>query len=386
VTARVLEGLPALAALEPAWRALATPARFFTAPDWTLAWLAARAAEGTTPHAIALRDARGALSGLLPLARTARGDLETCGAREGAAHVDVIAAPGREADVAARVLDVLSLHRGGRVRLHRLASEGALARAVASGGDRVPALVRAATTCPYVSLERGWDGHLAALPKHERHETRRHVRRFFERPGAAARFASWTDEVEPGLDALFSLHERRFRALGRPSAFARPPVRAFHDRLARALCERGDLLLATLEDGDATVAAVYGFHAGDTTYLFQTGIDPAFRPAGAGVALRARVLEEAVAGAGRREADLLDGCYDWKARIASGVRVLLDADLFPGTALGRGERLLERAMRAARARAGAVVRGRRPCPGRAAGHGPDAATCARTHCPFARDA
>jgi CelD/BcsL family acetyltransferase involved in cellulose biosynthesis len=297
--------------------------------------------------------------------------------------VDVLAAPERADDVARRALEVLALHRGGRVRLHRLAADGALARAVAAIGDASPALVRPATTCPYVSVADGWESHLASLSKHERHETRRQTRRFFERPRAEVRFATWFDEVGPALDAVFGLHERRFAATGRRSDFARPAVRAFHERLARALCERGDLLLATLEDDGAPVAAAYGFHAGDVTYLFQTGIDPRFHAVGAGVVLRARVMEEAVAGAGRTEVDLLDGCYDWKARIATGVRVLVDADLYPGTALGRGERLLERAKRAARGRAAAILHGKRRCPGRAAGTDLEAGPCSRARCPFA---
>ena len=362
-TVETLDGLEALA---PAWRALLNDRQFFVGPDWVIEWLRWR--ESTcTPFAVVARDAVGRLMGLLPLARSRRGALSVCGGQEGAAHVDVVAQAGFHPAVAAGVLDRLGGLRRPKLRFHRLAADGALARLLASRPADAPLLDRVGTACPFVEQRGDWLSFLRDLSKHQRHEATRQLRRFWERPGASLRWVTTRDGVAEGLAVLFDLHERRFAAIGKATVFHGSDLLRFHLALAERLVDRDALMLGVLCDGARPVAAAYGFHQGGTTLFFQSGVDPEFQATGAGVVLRGHVMKDACLGAGRHELDLLDGCQDWKLRWATGVRPLVDVDLFPATLAGRARERVERAVRSLRARAAEAVRGR-PDPGCASGY------------------
>ncbi len=371
-----------LQTLEPDWRRLAGPYRFFVGPDWVLAWLEGRGGEGVSPHVLVARDGAGALVGLLPLVRTARGDLEPAGRLDGVAHVDVVAQAGREDEVAAGAIERLLGHQGGRVRLARLSESGALARAVHAREADVQLLSRPSAVCPFAALPSGWEGFLESLDKHYRQDARRQARRFFGRESAQARWAETVADVPAALDTLFDLHGRRFQSLRRASDFLGQERHRFHATLATRLAARGDLALGTLLDGGKPVASAYGFHHGGITHLFNTGLHPEFTSLGVGLVQRALFVTRAGERGPGAEIDFLDGCYEWKIRWATGVRVLLDVDLFPMTALGGGSRLLAGAVRAARSRAATFVKGRR-CPGRPDGAiaaSPD--RCRKVGCPY----
>jgi len=356
-----VETLEGLEALVPAWRVLLTDRQFFVGPDWVIEWLRWRMA-GTTPLCVVARDPEGRLVGLLPLARRRRGGLEVCGGQEGAAHVDVVAEDGRRAEVAAGVLAQLDALRWPRLRLHRLAADGALAKALERPGSDLPRVERTETACPFVQAPRDWLAFLADLSKHQRHEATRQLRRFWERPGASIRWVRTRADAAEGLRLLFDLHERRFAALGQQTVFHGSDLLAFHVALAERLADRDALMLGILSDGGRPVAAAYGFQQGGTTLFFQAGIDPDFRDVGAGVVLRCHVMKDACLGTGRHELDLLEGCQAWKLRWACGVRPLLDTDVFPSTIGGRARERVERVVRSLRARAAEAVRGR-PAPG-----------------------
>ena len=369
----------ALEALSPPWRALMGDRHLFVGPDWTRSWLEAPGA-AYVPHVLAVRDGA-TLVGVLPLAAR-RGVLTTCGAAEGLAHVDVVAAPGREAAVADAALGHLDGARFLRWRFHRVAEGGALHAALRRRAAVQPVLERFVGACPYVERRGDWLSFLKDLSKHQRHEATRHLRRFFESPDAGVRWVSDPADVDAALDVVFDLHARRFAALGKATAFARPEVRAFHGRLARRLAERGALMLAVLSDAGRPVAAAYGAHLGGTTSFFNAGIDPTFQRAGAGVVLRCLVLKDAVLGAGRHELDLLDGCQEWKLRWATGVRPLLDVDVFPPSVGGRVRGGVRHLVRALKTRASAALHPGRG-PGSTSEEPADPKHCRRLGCPYA---
>jgi CelD/BcsL family acetyltransferase involved in cellulose biosynthesis len=383
LTVEVVTDVAALEGLAFAWRALLTDRQVFVGPDWTIAWLAGPGAR-FRPHVVAVREGD-RLVGVLPLA-SRRGTLGTCGVAEGLAHVDVVAAQGRAADVASAIVTFLTAQRWGRWRLHRVDADGALTAALRALASSRPVLERFVGACPYVEVEAGWDGFLRTLSKHQRHEATRHLRRFWAQEDVALRWVTHADEVESALDVLFDLHAKRFAALGRPTAFSVPAVRAFHGRLARRLVERDALMLGVLSLRGAPVAAAYGAHLRGTTAFFNAGIDPAFQRTGAGVVLRCHVLKDAVAGAGRRELDLLEGCQDWKLRWATGVRPILDVDVFPPSVPGRVHGALRALVRRLKARASAALHDPDERPGAQADEPADPKHCRRAGCPFAPEA
>ena len=368
-----------LEALAPAWRTLLSDRHFFVGPDWVRSWL-----EGPghrqRPHVVAVREGD-RLVGLLPLA-CRRGVLTTCGADEGLAHVDVVAEPGRAAAVADVVLAHLDGERWARWRMHRVAEGGALHAALRARAARQPVLERFVGACPYVEHHGDWASFLKDLSKHQRHEATRQLRRFFEGPDATVRWVTDPKDVDAALDVVFDLHTRRFEALGRPTAFARPEVRAFHGVLAHRLADRGALMLGVLADGGRPVAAAYGAHLGGTTSFFNAGIDPAFARAGAGVVLRCLVLKDAVLAAGRHELDLLEGCQEWKLRWATGVRPMLDVDVFPASVGGRVRGGVRGLVRALKRQASAAVHAGRG-PGSTSEEPADPKHCRRLGCPYA---
>lgn len=368
-----------LEALAPAWRTLLGDRHFFMGPDWTRSWLAGPG-HLLRPHVVAVREGS-RLVGVLPLAAR-RGVVGTCGATEGLAHVDVVAEAGRGPAIADVVLAHLEGERWSRWRMHRVAEGGALHGALRARAARQPVLERFVGACPYVEHRGDWASFLKDLSKHQRHEATRQLRRFFEAPGAAVRWVTDPADVDAALDVVFDLHTRRFQALGRPTAFARPEVRAFHGTLARRLAERGALMLGVLGDGGRPVAAAYGAHHGGTTSFFNAGIDPAFARAGAGVVLRCLVLKDAVLAAGRHELDLLEGCQEWKLRWATGVRPMLDVDVFPSSVGGRVRGSVRGLVRALKARASAAVHAGRG-PGSTSEEPADPKHCRRLGCPYA---
>ncbi|MBL9086153.1 MAG: GNAT family N-acetyltransferase [Planctomycetia bacterium] len=375
----VVRDAAGLEALTPAWRALLTDRQFFVGPDWVRSWL-----EGPgrplTPHVLTVREGS-RLVGVLPLAARRR-VVSTCGADEGLAHVDVVAEPGRAAAVADLVLAHLDGEAWARWRVHRVAEGGALHAALRARADRRPVLERFVGACPYVEHHGDWASFLKDLSKHQRHEATRQLRRFFEGPDAAVRWVTDPADVDAALDVVFDLHKRRFEALGKPTAFARPEVRAFHGTLARRLADRNALMLGVLSDGGRPVAAAYGAHLGGTTSFFNAGIDPAFARAGAGVVLRCLVLKDAVLAAGRHELDLLEGCQEWKLRWATGVRPMLDVDVFPASVGGRVRGSVRGLVRALKARAAAAVHAGRG-PGSTSEEPADPKHCRRLGCPYA---
>jgi len=376
----VVTDLDRLGALSDAWRDLLAPGRFFVGPDWILTWLRWRAAD-VTPHVVVGRDEHGRLASVLPLHRTADGELATCGAEHGAVHVDVVSTP-EDARVAAEgALALLAREKAPRIRFHRLAEDGALYKALRR--DVVPGarVERPVTTCPYLVPESSWEGFLGRLSKHQRHEVQRQCRRFLEREGAAVRWVREPEACATAVAELFDLHERRFADLDRSSAFTGAALRDFHVALATGLAREGRLLLGFLDAEGRTVASVYGFHCGSTTYMFQAGIDPDFSATGAGVVLRAHVLRDEVIAAGRHELDLLDGCQAWKLRWASGVRVIFDVDLYPATLAGRARGAVAQGVASLREKAADVVKGMR-CPGRPEHEVVDPKYCQRLNCRF----
>lgn len=370
-----------LEALAGEWLSLCDDHGFFVGPDWTLSWLASHQ-DRVRPYVLLGRDAEGRLAGVLPLARQADGGLCVCGAEEGIAHVDVVAASGQASAVAEGALDLLAASGATRIRLDRLAEHGALLAAARGRAAVVPHTERVATMAPFLTHRTGWTAFLAALSKHQRHEVQRQCRRFWDREGAALRWIRDPSECAEGIATLFDLHERRFADKGKESVFQGEELRAFHTTLARRLAATDRLLLGFLLDGGRAVGSVYGFHQGGATLLFQTGIDPEFTATGAGVVLRAHVLRDEVLERGRTELDLLDGCYPWKARWATGVRAIVDLELFPATLAGRARGGVAAGVAALRSFAAAKLKGRR-CPGLAADMPVEAKHCRRLGCAYA---
>lgn len=230
-------------------------------------------------------------------------------------YLDLIAEPGREAEVLGAVVDH-ALRRVDAWDLLRISdvpesspTPGAFdALARERGLEPMPAQGQ---TCPYLPLAGSWDAFLASCSSNLRSNLRRREKKLL---AMGATFVDRSTHDLPGaLDALFALHGARWSTRGRTGNFVDPRVLAFHRELAPALAAEGTLGLWTVEAGSKAVAAIYGFrHRGRFLY-YQAGFDPAYAEHGVGLALMGHAIRESIA-AGIGEFDYLRGEEDYKRR------------------------------------------------------------------------
>lgn len=115
------------------------------------------------------------------------------------------------------------------------------------------------------------------------------------------------------MEALFSLHQARWRSQSRPGMFQSPRVRSFHLDVARRFLENGWLRLCLLHAQGAPRAADYWFAIGGQWFFYASGFDPGFAQYGVGHTIKAWALRQAIL-EGATEADLLRGEEPYKDR------------------------------------------------------------------------
>ena len=81
-------------------------------------------------------------------------------------------------------------------------------------------------------------------------------------------------QFEQAWPILIDLHQRRRNRLNEPGCFASKPWASFHKELAQQLLGLGQLRISWLELDGSPVAAEYQFASSDTTYGYQSGLDP----------------------------------------------------------------------------------------------------------------
>jgi CelD/BcsL family acetyltransferase involved in cellulose biosynthesis len=125
-----------------------------------------------------------------------------------------------------------------------------------------------------LALPKTWEEFLGLLSKGHRKQLCRADRELFQTGRAVLRTVENCAQLDPAMDVLIDLHQRRRQMLGEPGCFASPRFTAFHREAARHLLLAGQLQLQLLELDGRTVAAEYQFVSQGVTYLYQGGIDP----------------------------------------------------------------------------------------------------------------
>jgi CelD/BcsL family acetyltransferase involved in cellulose biosynthesis len=200
----------------------------------------------------------------------------------------------------------LSAGIGGRIVLSGVDDAHAEA-ATAAGAVRL----RARRTAPFLDLAaaRAAGGVLARASANTRYQLRRSARAYAEDGEVRIARAASAAEAQDWLAALAVLHQARWRARGRPGAFAEPAFARFH----RSLVARGhggsaaegrtELLRVTA--GAAVIGYLYNFVA------------------------RGRVAMELYAAEGLACYDFLAGADRYKTSLADGAQTLHWLDLAP---------------------------------------------------------
>lgn len=129
-------------------------------------------------------------------------------------------------------------------------------------------------SCWSVSLPSDWESFLAMLSKSHRKKLRRLERSFMNSPQSAWHQVQTQQQFEQAWPILIDLHQRRRNRLNEPGCFASKPWASFHKELAQQLLGLGQLRISWLELDGSPVAAEYQFASSDTTYGYQSGLDP----------------------------------------------------------------------------------------------------------------
>ncbi|HEY0840093.1 MAG TPA: GNAT family N-acetyltransferase [Vulgatibacter sp.] len=326
----IRQGLDAVRALEPEWKALGRRSGCppFLYWEWADSWLR-HLEPRQEPRIVCARD-EGALVGLMPLAETRTkvpglgtiARLGFLGERKGGAdYLDVLAAPADRERATRAILEHLA-EAGGvdLLEFDGLAEDSPTVDAIrACFRDRGEFSIRESVlyTCPQVALHGGFGQVLSRSSRAD--NFRRRLRKAKAMAGFEHRTCRTEAETEGAYERFLDLHQRRWAAQGGSDALGRPANRIFHREVVASLAKAGVLHFDELWlEGDCR-ASIYGMDTPGVFYFFQSGYDPAWASSSVGLVLLGLSIEAAVA-RGALVYDFLHGMEPYKLEWATGRR------------------------------------------------------------------
>ena len=185
-----------------------------------------------------------------------------------------------------------------------------------------------------LALPKTWEEFLGLVSKGHRKKLRRADRELFQTGRAVLRTVENCQQLDPAMDVLIDLHQKRRQMLGEPGCFASPRFTAFHREVARRLLLAGQLQLQLLDLDGRTVAAEYQLAGQGVTYFYQAGIDPQRLGDEPGHLITAATVKRAIEQGGRA-VDFLRGDEPYKAHFRAVARPLLALRVVPKRTMSR---------------------------------------------------
>lgn len=300
----------ALDTIAPEWAALhasisgATP---FTHPAWHAVWLRHFGA-ASMPVFLSIR-AEDELVGVAAL------DMEREGARALGDHnvrdyAGPLVKPGAEVAVAAGLLEWLAEDLTPALDLWGMPGDSSLVEAfnVAAAGMGWNFASEPEANCPRVALPGDFETYIAGLTKHDRHEVRRKLRNLAGAGTVSFSTATSREDVDAGMDRFLELMRL---SRGDKDAFLTPIMEAFFRDLAGSFAALGMLRLSTLSLDGTSTAMLLAFENGDTTFLYNSGYDPAFSHLAVGLLSKVLAIQDAIE-RGKTVFDFLRGDETYK--------------------------------------------------------------------------
>jgi CelD/BcsL family acetyltransferase involved in cellulose biosynthesis len=161
---------------------------------------------------------------------------------------------------------------------------------------------------PFATLPSTWEEFVSGLPKKDRHELRRKMRRL-DSAGAVSQHTCQNGEaVRECMQDFFRLHR-----VSRPdkARFMIPERERFFMDAALELGGRGQLNLAILELDGQRVASCLSFDYLDSRLLYNSGYDPDYSKLSVGLVNKALAIKEAIE-EGKQTFDFLRGAERYK--------------------------------------------------------------------------
>lgn len=293
--------------------------------------------EGHGLRIYAARDATGRLVGIAPLYRRIEhapwpiGVLTFLGTQlVSSDFLDFIVESPCEESVAAALFDAIAGDSSDIdwIRWCDILDSSVVARRIVPAARSAgwPVEVKVAEYCPYLALPESLDALLSARGKSLRDNFRRATRKL-EALGLVFDAVDDAATVPAALEALYHLHEARWRRKGRQGNFQDRRIRAFHELAVSSLIPGGSLRLYRLRLGDRTLAILYALDDRGVLFYYQAGFDPespdaSIRPHdySPGIVLIGKVMGDAIH-RGRTEFDFLRGDEPAKFRWTGTYRI-----------------------------------------------------------------
>ncbi len=318
-----------LAVLGAVWRALEGPAGASFFQSWT--WIGCAAA-ARYPDPLLLRaEQDGRLAGLALLNRSGhrlsgrRLWLHESGeAARDAPYIEHNGILLADAGLLPACLRVLL--GGGRLRLSGV-DAAHLAAARAAGA----VCLRRDAAAPYVDLAALRGDYAASLSANTRQQLRRSDRAYGP---LTVEEAATPAQALAFLDALAVLHQARWRARGKPGAFANPCFAAFHRALIARAWPRREAVLLRIAAAGRPVGYLYNFRHQGRMLAYQSGFDYAAAPPHGkpGLTCHHAAIRRAQA-EGARIYDFLAGADRYKTSLAGAATRLYWLDAAPRASL-----------------------------------------------------
>lgn len=186
---------------------------------------------------------------------------------------------------------------------------------------------RSSKPCWIVDLNKtraSVNGHLGLLSAKARASLRRTLRACEALGPLRVEEANDLATAQQFMASLLDLHERRWKALAVPSAFATPFAQRFHAELLAQAFNRGEVQLLRVRAGSRDMGFLYNFVHGDRVSFYQSGFDYELLDSRFSIGLATlAVAIEHNARQGHQVFDFLGGAAQYKQTLATDCEELL---------------------------------------------------------------
>jgi CelD/BcsL family acetyltransferase involved in cellulose biosynthesis len=243
-------------------------------------------------------------------------------------YTGLLAAPGHEAMVAAGVIEWLMEDLTAGLDLWGVPEASPLRLAFAAAAERFgwTCAEEHEAVAPATELGADFETYVSGLSKHDRHELRRKLRNLGAAGEVAFESVTGSAEIEGRFDRFLEL--MRVSRDGKDE-FLTPTMEAFFRDLAATFADLGLVRLSTLKLDGNDVAMVFAFENASTTFLYNSGYDPAFAHLAVGLLSKAEAIRDAIA-RDKRTFDFLRGEEEYKKRLGGEPRQVLRLRLRQG--------------------------------------------------------
>ncbi len=313
---KVIDSMPDLLALEPAWQRMWMAGRerhVFQHFEWARAFI--ESFNASIQWRVLTTQSDGVVTGLLPVACDHRTGFWRLLGSPNADYQHVLAG-AEEARAMIRHLPLLGI----RAMVFECLPEDSVLLRVLAGENGPLVMSPEKAECYYAQLTPE-----TVAKVQRRGGIKDNLRRLSKQGPVEMHLLETVEERVQALATLFAQHRARWDSRGKPSQFHDPAMCAFYRRLCESKGLADLLHFSTLKVNGQEVACHLGFISNSTLIYYKPTYDPAVR--GAGQVLLSKLMTEALQ-RGLSEIDFTRGGESYKTSLATGVRLNREARLF----------------------------------------------------------